>query len=93
MKFLNSEILLCNPDNMSEEFKIIHKEVVGKVEISVNMQIHNLKADEVTVCENITARLFGSIQKKLILKKGSKVFLHGVLFGDVKNEGGELHVF
>jgi hypothetical protein len=78
---------------MQEGFKIINEDVSGNVDITVNTQINNLNADEVTVAENVTARLFGNIQKLLILKKDSKVFLHGHISGNIKNEGGDLTVF
>ncbi len=75
------------------DFKIINEEVTGVVRITVDTQFNKINADVVTVSANVNARLFGDIKEKLVLKKGSKVFLHGVVFGNVENEGGELHVF
>ena len=77
---------------MSDKYKIIQK-ASGNVELTFDTQVNSLNADKVVVYENISARLFGDIHKLLVLKKGSQVFLHGRILGDVKNEGGELNVF
>ena len=78
---------------MSPDFKIIYEEINGNVDITANTQINNLRADKVVVSENVKARLFGTIKKTLVLKKGSVVILHGTIYGDVKNEGGELSLY
>lgn len=78
---------------MTSNFKVIYEEINGNVDITVNTQINNLRADKVIVGENVSARLFGTIKKTLVLKKGSRVILHGTISGDVKNEGGELSLF
>lgn len=78
---------------MAPNFKIIDTQVNGSITIAVNTQINNLNADEVIVAENVMARLFGQINKTLTLKKGSRVILHGTIYGNVNNEGGELSLF
>ncbi len=77
----------------SGSIKIIYKEVTGNVFINVSSQYNNIHADNVTISKNVTARLYGSIKEKVILKKGSILFLHGVIKGKVDNEGGEIYIF
>ena len=76
-----------------EGFKIITQKVTGKVIVKENTQFNDIDAESVIVEKNIIARLYGNIQNLLILKKGAKIFLHGVLYGNVNNEGGEVHIF
>jgi hypothetical protein len=78
---------------MSPIYTIIEKEVNGDVEISENSQFNNICADTVIVHENITARLFGTVKHKLIIKKGGRVYLHGNVVGTIENDGGELHKY
>lgn len=75
------------------DFRIIRIITKGTITIKQNVQYNNIQAERVTVNENITARLYGSIHKSLVLKKGSKVYLHGTLNGEIINEGGELILF
>jgi hypothetical protein len=72
--------------------KIISEEARGIIKINENCQFNKVRAEKVVVNENITARLFGSV-KTIVLKKGAKLFLHGVISGTVKNNGGEIYVF
>ena len=78
---------------MTRELKIIEKVIEGDFDIAVNMQINHLRAETVVVHKNITARLYGTISKLLVLKKGSSVMLHGSVSGEIQNEGGELTIF
>jgi hypothetical protein len=78
---------------MAPNFKIIETLVNGNITVAVNTQINNLNADEVTVSENVSVRLFGKIHKALTIKKGAVVILHGTIYGAVNNEGGELSLF
>ncbi|MGQ0827930.1 MAG: hypothetical protein ACT4ON_06010 [Bacteroidota bacterium] len=71
----------------------INEETTGDVFIKRNTQYNDLKANNVTVEENITTRIFGTIKGLLTLKKGSIVYLHGIIYGSMHNEGGELHIF
>lgn len=75
-----------------QDLKIIREEVVGIIKIEEDSQFNHVRAEKVVVNENITARLFGSV-KTIVLKKGAKLFLHGVISGKVKNNGGEIYVF
>ena len=52
-----------------------------------------MEAQDVTIAKSVTVRLYGNINGLLTLKAGSRLYLHGILFGSVKNEGGELHVY
>jgi hypothetical protein len=74
-------------------FKVISSPIVGDVHIKENTQFNSVEADTIIVSENVTARLFGTIKKLIVLKPGSKVLLHGRVHGDIKNEGGELKCF
>ncbi len=75
-----------------QNLRIINEEAVGVIKINENSQFNKVKADKVVVDENTTARLFGSV-KTLVLKKGAKLFLHGVISGKIENKGGELFIF
>ena len=71
----------------------INEEITGDVFIKRNTQYNDLKAENVIVYENVTTRIFGTITGLLTLKKGSIVYLHGIMYGSMHNEGGELHIF
>jgi len=74
------------------DLKLIQDEVLGHVRIKENSQYNNIKAETVMVAQNITVRLYGSVGD-VILKKGSRIYLHGVITGNVQNEGGEIHFY
>jgi hypothetical protein len=78
---------------MSSDFKVIEKPVRGNIIITMDTQINDLDALDVTVAENTQARLYGKIRRSLTIKKGASVILHGSLDGAVKNEGGEFRLF
>ncbi|MGZ3864506.1 MAG: hypothetical protein ACXVPN_16440 [Bacteroidia bacterium] len=77
---------------MRQELKVISDETVGVVQIRENSQFNQIKAEKVIIDENITVRLFGSV-KTIVVKKGAKLFLHGVFFGNIENNGGEIFIF
>lgn len=72
--------------------KTISEEAIGVIRINENCQFNKVRAEKVVVNENVTARLFGSV-KTIVLKKGAKLILHGVVSGTVKNNGGEIYIF
>lgn len=74
---------------MPLDFKIVETDFNNVVTINVHTQINNLHADEVTVSENVNARLYGKINKSLTIRKGAVVILHGTFHGVINNEGGE----
>jgi hypothetical protein len=76
-----------------KEFKVISREVTGEVFIKADSQFNNINATYVTVGENVTARLYGIIKKKLVLKKGSVLYMHGHILGTIENEGGKIHIY
>ena len=76
-----------------DEYKIIDTEIRGNIFIIRNTQYNKLNAVNVTVANNIKARLYGVIKGKLIIKKGARVYLHGKLEGKLENLGGEIHIF
>jgi hypothetical protein len=73
-------------------FKIIDTEVKGSLRVLMNSQYNRVNATSVTIAENVTVRLFGVVKRKLIIKKGARVYLHGTVLGKVENSGGELHI-
>lgn len=75
-----------------EDFKIIAGETYGYVRIRENSQFNNIQAERVIIDENVTARLFGRVND-VVLNRGSKLFFHGSILGNVKNKGGELLLF
>ncbi len=75
-----------------ETFKIIPEETHGFVKIRENSQFNNIKADRVVLTENVTARLFGSVHD-IVLHRGSRLFFHGTILGNVKNKGGEIVIY
>jgi hypothetical protein len=76
-----------------EQFKIVQTETSREVWIRENSQFNNIEADQVIVDSNVTARLFGTISKLVILKKGARLYLHGLIKGHIRNEGGEVFIF
>jgi hypothetical protein len=75
-----------------QNLRIIQEEAVGIIKVKENCQFNKVKADKVIVSENITVRLFGTVNT-IVLKKGATLFLHGIILGSVENKGGEVHVF
>lgn len=75
--------------SMSANYRIIEKKVTGDIHVHENSQYNNLHAETVTVEQDVTVRLFGSISNKLTIKKGARVYLHGSLAGTLDNLGGE----
>lgn len=75
-----------------KDLKIIANETYGFVRIRENSQFNNIRAERVVLEENVTARLFGKVND-VVLNRGSKLFFHGTILGNVKNKGGELVVF
>ncbi|MGZ3919327.1 MAG: hypothetical protein ACXVC7_03500 [Bacteroidia bacterium] len=74
-------------------FKVVDAETKGEVTITIDTQYNNIKATKVIITEDVTARLYGDIMEKLILKKGARLYLHGTILGEIENEGGELYLF
>ncbi|MGZ3898859.1 MAG: hypothetical protein ACXVO9_05815 [Bacteroidia bacterium] len=74
-------------------FKVVDAETKGEVTITIDTQYNNIKATKVIITEDVTARLYGDIMEKLILKKGARLYLHGTVHGEIENEGGELYLF
>lgn len=72
--------------------KLIQHQTTGLVHIKENSQFNCIQSDMVILSENIKARLFGQIGD-IILKKGSSVFVHGTVTGNIENQGGVIHIF
>lgn len=77
----------------SNELKVFDSEVKGEVFIRRNSQYNNLNADKVVVFEGVIARIFGNIKNVIIIKKNSKVYIHGSITGKIENEGGEIILY
>ena len=75
------------------ELKIIKKKVKGTIIVEQDTQYNDVDADDVIIENGVTARMYGNINGMLILKPSSRLFLHGIHFGDIENKGGEIHVF
>jgi hypothetical protein len=78
-------------DNIN--FLIIRETISGNVHIKQHAQFNDIRADKVIIAENVTARLYGTIKMSLILKKGSRLLLHGTITGKIENEGGEITIY
>ncbi|MES2566882.1 MAG: hypothetical protein V4565_08445 [Bacteroidota bacterium] len=74
------------------ELKLIPQQVTGLIHITENSQFNSIQCDKVVLEENITVRLFGKVGD-IVLKKGSLVFVHGIVTGDVENQGGIIHIY
>jgi hypothetical protein len=75
------------------DIQIVNETAQGDLVIRENTQFNNAIANTVVVEENKIVRLYGEIKKMLILKKGSKAYIHGQVKGQVVNMGGELYTF
>lgn len=71
---------------MSYQLKVINDEIAGVVTIHEDCQYNHIIAEKVIVDEFVTARLFGQV-KDVEVKKGAKLFLHGIVSGHIKNQG------
>ncbi|MGZ3903516.1 MAG: hypothetical protein ACXVC6_07470 [Bacteroidia bacterium] len=74
-------------------YKTIESEIKGDIHITVDSQYNHIEAGKVIVGENIIARLFGTVNELIVIKKDATVFLHGKLKGKIQNEGGKLHIY
>lgn len=75
-----------------QNLRVIQEEAVGTIKINESCQYNKVNADKVVVSENITVRMFGAVNT-IILNKGAKLFLHGVIHGRVENKGGEIFIY
>lgn len=76
---------------MNISYHIVQREATGDIHVTENSQYNNLRAENVSVSEGITVRLFGTISGKLAIGKGARVYLHGTLSGVLDNCGGEFY--
>ena len=77
---------------MQNKIKIIPEKIGGVVKITEDCQFNKIRAEKVIVDENVTARLFGSVNR-VVLKRGAKLFLHGIIYGTIRNLGGEIYIY
>ncbi|MDQ3046432.1 MAG: hypothetical protein M3R27_02710 [Bacteroidota bacterium] len=75
------------------KYNTVDKLITGCITIEKNIQFNNVEADEVVIEPNVTARLFGKIKERLVLKQGATLYLHGSIHGNVENNGGTIIVF
>lgn len=74
------------------DLKLIQQNITGLIHIKENSQFNSIKADMVILAENVTVRIFGQIGD-IVLKKGSSVFIHGIVTGEIENRGGDIIIF
>ncbi len=72
--------------------KVISKVEGSEIRITEDTQINAVKAEKILVASNVTARFFGVVTKEIVLEPGAKVYLHGHLYGNVVNKGGEIYI-
>lgn len=77
----------------NNEFKIVSEHIMGDVTITENVQFNYITAETVIVAEGVRARLYGSVSKKLVVKKNARIFIHGNVTGEVIDEGGRIFIF
>jgi hypothetical protein len=75
-----------------QNLRVIQEEAVGIIKVNEDCQYNKVNADKVVINENVTVRLYGTVNT-VILKKGSKLFLHGIILGNIQNKGGEVYVY
>jgi hypothetical protein len=74
--------------------RTIGERVIGtEIYVDTDSQYNYLEADHLIVAPGVTARVFGIVRKKLHVKPGAQVYLHGDLQGEVINEGGKINIF
>jgi hypothetical protein len=73
--------------------EIITNKVTGDLVIDKDVQYQDVEVDTLIVEDNKTVRVFGIVQKLILIKKNATVYFHGKLNGKVVNEGGQFHVF
>ena len=73
--------------------KIISKKEIAHELISENTQYNFLRAEHVTIAENITVMVYGIIEQSITVKKGATLHLHGFFRGVLHNEGGEFFLY
>jgi hypothetical protein len=61
--------------------------------VLVDTQFNDLLSENITVIEGVTIRIYGIVQKKLIVEKNAVVYLHGKVLGEIINNGGTVYVF
>jgi hypothetical protein len=77
----------------SDDYRTFNEKITGNLEVNENSKYYNVDAETVTVHENVKVHLFGTVRGKLMIRKNAKVFLHGQLLGELKNEEGRLYHF
>jgi cytoskeletal protein CcmA (bactofilin family) len=73
--------------------KEIYDEIEGDVLLNEDTKLHGMFVGMTTVSSGVTLILHGTVTKDLIVEEDSKVMLHGMVIGDVVNNGGHLEVF
>lgn len=73
--------------------EIIDSLVTGDVTITSDTQYNNMVAENVTINENITVRIYGTINNDIIISKDATLYLHGKHHGKLINNGGIVQVY
>jgi hypothetical protein len=73
--------------------KIKTEKITGDLYILSDAQYNDVNADTIKVKENVTTRLYGIINKDLVVGKNARVYMHGKIYGKVRNNGGSIYLF
>jgi hypothetical protein len=73
--------------------KIIDSLVTGDVNVTSDTQYNNMVAENVTINENITARIYGIIHNEITIAKDATLYLHGKHYGQLINHGGKVQMY
>jgi hypothetical protein len=73
--------------------KTILEKITGNIIVNENTTFHNAFVESIIVEKGITARLYGSVDKEIVVKENAIAYLHGPLLGKVNNQGGTIYVF
>ena len=73
--------------------KIEHGKIDGDLIIEDSLELHGMVTGNIQVLRDSTLFLHGTCCKNLIIKAGGAAKVHGMVSGNVNNEGGKLDVF
>lgn len=77
----------------TKEVEIINEKSTGDLIINADTQYNDVLADNVTVKEDVTTRIYGVIKNSLTVEKGAMIFLHGKAPMKIINNDGTVYVF
>lgn len=78
--------------NHMNDFLIVDEQITGDIFVTQDTQFNNIDANQITIAANVKVRLYGTA-REVILRPGSSLYLHGKIYGNIHNEGGEVFTF